>query len=71
MYRRKPVSEARVEFSDLVSRAVYAQEATILTRRGRDVAAVLPISAVNIKKLGPEKKPSVPADKKQTKSRSA
>lgn len=56
MYQRIPVSAARNSFSDLVSRAVYADEATILTRRGKDVAAVLPISSVNMKKLGSEKK---------------
>lgn len=71
MYRRIPVSQARDQFRDVVSRAEYGKEATVLTWRGKDVAAILPISEVDIKTLGPEKKPSVPTDKKRTKSRSA
>ena len=38
--------QARDHFSDLVSRAVYQKEETIITRRGKPVAAVVPIEAL-------------------------
>ena len=41
-----PVSAARKAFPDLVNRAFYAGEVTIITRRGKgDVAAIIPISS--------------------------
>lgn len=35
--------QARDHFSDLVSRAVYQKQETVITRRGKPVAAVVPI----------------------------
>lgn len=38
--------QARDRFSDLVSRAVFQKEETIITRRSKPVAAVVPIEAL-------------------------
>jgi prevent-host-death family protein len=38
-----PVSEARTHLTDVVNRAVYAGEATCLTRRGRRLALVISV----------------------------
>ncbi len=40
---RLNVSKARDEFPDIVNRAAYAKERTIVSRRGKDVAAVIPM----------------------------
>lgn len=37
---------AREEFSDVINRAAYGKERVVLTRRGRKVAAVVPIEDV-------------------------
>jgi antitoxin (DNA-binding transcriptional repressor) of toxin-antitoxin stability system len=68
MYERVPVSEARDNWRERVSRAEFGKEATILTFRGKDVAAIVPISSVDLKALGPEKKAPASA-KKPRKSR--
>jgi len=39
---------ARDEFSDLLNRAAYGKERVILTRRGRELAAVVPIEDVRL-----------------------
>ena len=41
---RRNISEARDEFPDLVNRAAYANERTIVSRRGKDLAAVISIA---------------------------
>src|SRR5215471_12095655 len=38
---RLNVSKAREEFPDVVNRAAYGKERTIVSRRGRDLAAVI------------------------------
>jgi len=38
-----PVSDARQHLSDVVNRAAYGGEAVYLTRRGRRLAAVVPV----------------------------
>lgn len=38
---RLNVSKAREEFPELVSRAAYGKERTIVSRRGKDLAAVI------------------------------
>jgi prevent-host-death family protein len=43
---RVSVSQARVDFADLVNRAAYKQERVIVTRRGRAIAAIVPIDDV-------------------------
>jgi len=40
--------EAREQFSDLVNRAAYGHERVILTRRGKALAAVVPIADVEL-----------------------
>ena len=40
---RLNVSKAREEFPDVVNRAAYGKERTIVSRRGKDVAAVIPM----------------------------
>ena len=45
---RLNVSKAREEFPDLVNRAAYASERTIVSRRGRDLAAVVPIDDLRL-----------------------
>lgn len=38
---RLTVSKAREEFPDVVNRAAYGKERTIVSRRGKDLAAVI------------------------------
>ena len=40
--------DARNEFSDVVNRAAYGKERVILTRRGKQVAAVVPIEDLRL-----------------------
>ncbi|MHB8399579.1 MAG: type II toxin-antitoxin system Phd/YefM family antitoxin [Candidatus Limnocylindrales bacterium] len=40
------VSEARETFADLVNRVAYRHERVLVTRRGRPVAAIIPIEQV-------------------------
>jgi prevent-host-death family protein len=42
------VSKARDEFPELVDRAAYAKEGAIVSRRGKDVAAVIPIEDLRL-----------------------
>ena len=45
---RLNVSKAREEFPDLVNRAAYGKERTIVSRRGKDLAAVIPIEDLRL-----------------------
>ena len=45
---RVNVSKAREEFPDLVNRAAYGKERTIVSRRGKDLAAVIPIEDLRL-----------------------
>ena len=40
--------KARENFSDLVNRSAYGKERTILTRRGKGVAAVIPVEDLSL-----------------------
>lgn len=40
---RLNVSKAREELPEVVNRAAYGKECTIVSRRGKDLAAVIPI----------------------------
>lgn len=42
------VSEARETFADLVNRAAYGHERVLVARRGRAVAAIVPIEDVEL-----------------------
>jgi len=60
--KRMPVSEARKVFPDLVNRAFYAGEITVVTRRGKgDVAAIVPMKVL---KTGNAMNPAKSAQKK-------
>jgi prevent-host-death family protein len=39
---------AREEFPEIVNRAAYGNERTIVSRRGKDLAAVIPIDALRL-----------------------
>ena len=41
MTTRLTISKARVEFPDVVNRAAYGKERTIVSRRGEDLAALI------------------------------
>jgi prevent-host-death family protein len=42
------VSEARESFAELVNRAAYGHERVLVSRRGRPVAAIVPIDDVEL-----------------------
>ena len=41
-------AEARARFAELINRATYAGERVILTRRGKALAAIVPIADVEL-----------------------
>jgi prevent-host-death family protein len=45
---RLNVSKAREEFPDVVNRAAYGKERTIVSRRGKDLAAVIPMDDLRL-----------------------
>jgi len=45
---RLNVSKAREEFPEVVNRAAYGNERTIVSRRGKDLAAVIPIADLRL-----------------------
>ena len=45
---RLNVSKAREEFPDVVNRAAYGKERTIVSRRGKDLAALIPIEDLHL-----------------------
>jgi prevent-host-death family protein len=45
---RLNVSKAREEFPEIVNRAAYGNERTIVSRRGKDLAAVIPIEDLRL-----------------------
>jgi prevent-host-death family protein len=62
MVRRLTISAARKDFADTVNRAFYNQEATVVTKHGRDIAAVVPINQLNLEVGTPPKKHPQRAD---------
>jgi prevent-host-death family protein len=40
---RLPVTEARASISDVVNRVYYQKQRIVLTRQGKDIAAIIPI----------------------------
>lgn len=44
-----PVTQARAEFAELINRAAYGQERTVITRHGRPIAAL--VSAADLERL--------------------
>ena len=45
---RLNISKAREEFPEIVNRAAYGKERTIVSRRGKDLAAVIPIEDLRL-----------------------
>jgi len=45
---RLNVSKARQEFAEIVDRAAYGRERTIVSRRGKDLAAVIPMDDLRL-----------------------
>ena len=41
-------AEAKEQFGDLINRVVHSKERVILTRRGKEVAAIIPFEDLNI-----------------------
>jgi len=48
MMTRLNVSKAREEFPEIVNRAAYGKERTIVSRRGKDLAAVIPMEDLRL-----------------------
>ena len=42
------VIDARKDLADILNRAAYGKERVVLTRRGKDVAAIIPMDDLNI-----------------------
>ena len=40
--------EAREQFSDLINRVAYGKERVILSRRGRDLAGIVPLEDIEL-----------------------
>ena len=52
---RLNVSKARDEFPEVVNRAAYGKERTVVSRRGKDLAAVIPMDDLRLlERLAPE-----------------
>ena len=45
---RLNVSKAREEFPEMLNRAAYGKERTIVSRRGKEMAAVIPIEDLQL-----------------------
>lgn len=45
---RLNISKAREEFPEIVNSAAYGKERTIVSRRGKDLAAVIPIEDLHL-----------------------
>ena len=45
---RLSISKAKAELTDIVNRAVKAKERTVLSRRGKGIAAVVPIEDLRL-----------------------
>ena len=56
MARRLTTSAARKDFADIVNRAFYGHEVTVVTKHGKDLAAVVPIDHIRIEEIPASKK---------------
>jgi prevent-host-death family protein len=58
MMRRLTISAARKDFTDVVNRAFYSKEIAVVTRHGKDLAAIVPMEQVAAEnEIPPRKKP--------------
>jgi prevent-host-death family protein len=56
MARRLAITEARRDFADTVNRAHYGEEVTFITKHGKDIAAVVPVTHPSLQGTLPPKK---------------
>jgi prevent-host-death family protein len=56
MARRLTTSAARKDFADIVNRAFYGHEVTVVTKHGKDLAAVVPIDHIHLEEMPASKK---------------
>jgi prevent-host-death family protein len=57
MAPRLPLTEARTKLADIVSDAQYGGKVTIITRHGKDAAAVVPLTLFRADAPEPKKAP--------------
>jgi prevent-host-death family protein len=57
MVRRLTIVEARRDFADTIGRACFGGEITVVTKHGKDVAAVVPMAQLKTPIQTPPKKP--------------
>jgi prevent-host-death family protein len=57
MVRRLTVVEARKEFADTISRACFGGEVTVVTKHGKEMAAVVPMDQLKPQSPPPKKAP--------------
>jgi prevent-host-death family protein len=57
MVHRLTLSAARKDFAEIVNRAHYGEEVTVLTKHGKDIAAVVPVTHPSLQDILPVKKP--------------
>ena len=48
MEKKIPASDARADLSTLVNEVAFGKSRTILTRRGKDIAAIVPIEDIEL-----------------------
>jgi prevent-host-death family protein len=48
MMAKIAVIDARKDLADILNRAAYGKERVVLTRRGKDVAAIVPMDDLNV-----------------------
>jgi len=58
--RRLDATEARRKFSDILNWVCFGNETVVVTRHGRDIAAVVPMQQANPPN-GDSRKPALPA----------
>jgi prevent-host-death family protein len=48
-------ADAKEQFADLINRVVHSKERVILTRRGKEIAAIIPFEDLNILQASQDK----------------
>jgi prevent-host-death family protein len=68
MAGRIPLAEARAQLADIVGNAQFGGKVTIITRHGKDAAAIVPVTFVQAD-IAETKKPSGITDTSSKKSK--
>jgi prevent-host-death family protein len=66
-----PMSDARREFAELVNQAHYAGQITVVTKHGRDVAAIVPATNLPGGSEGDGKKRANPVPRSRSRAETA